>query len=62
MAVVFSIAELWLNLKLLLNSIHKRYILIQSQMQELEALMSNYTDEINEVLIEESPSISKTRM
>ena len=62
MAAVFSIAELWLNLKLLLNSIHKRYILIQSQVQELEALMSNYTDEINEALIEESPSLNKTRM
>lgn len=58
-----SINEMLLELKLLCNSLHRRLILIQQQIQEFETFAANYADEINEALIEESPSLSfKTKM
>lgn len=53
-----SINEMLLELKLLCNSLHRRLILIQQQIQEFETFAANYVDAINEALIEESPSLS----
>lgn len=53
-----TINELLLELRLLYNSLQRRLILIQHQIQEMETFIESHTDEINEALIVEDSSLN----